>query len=188
MLHAPGPAFPGSSPGWSHKKKEAHLRLLIMLGYPDSNQERQDQNLQCYHYTIAQYLSLKSGAKILLFCITQTFWHNFCHCTIWKRPSLLFLQIKNKFKVIWMAKKKKRESIVESIIEGIQERKGEGITVVDLTGIEDTVCRYFVILTRAIQFSKSMRLASTESLGLSTRAISESLQLKVSVQTYRHTM
>ena len=24
------------------------------LGYPDSNQERQDQNLQCYHYTIAQ--------------------------------------------------------------------------------------------------------------------------------------
>ena len=44
-----------------------------------------------------------------------------------------------------MAKKKKRESIIESIIEGIQERKGEGITVVDLTGIEDTVCRYFVI-------------------------------------------
>ena len=44
-----------------------------------------------------------------------------------------------------MAKKKKKESIVESIIEGIQERKGESITVVDLTGIEDTVCRYFVI-------------------------------------------
>ena len=44
-----------------------------------------------------------------------------------------------------MAKKKKRESIIESIIEGIQDRKGEGITVVDLTGIEDTVCRYFVI-------------------------------------------
>ncbi len=26
----------------------------MKLGYPDSNQERQDQNLQCYHYTIAQ--------------------------------------------------------------------------------------------------------------------------------------
>ena len=26
----------------------------LVLGYPDSNQERQDQNLQCYHYTIAQ--------------------------------------------------------------------------------------------------------------------------------------
>ena len=24
------------------------------LGYPDSNQKRQDQNLQCYHYTIPQ--------------------------------------------------------------------------------------------------------------------------------------
>ena len=24
------------------------------MGYPDSNQERQDQNLQCYHSTIAQ--------------------------------------------------------------------------------------------------------------------------------------
>lgn len=44
-----------------------------------------------------------------------------------------------------MARKKKRESIVESIIEGIQERKGECITVADLTGIDDTVCRYFVI-------------------------------------------
>ena len=27
---------------------------MSLLGYPDSNQERQDQNLQCYHYTIAQ--------------------------------------------------------------------------------------------------------------------------------------
>ena len=37
-----------------------------MLGYPDSNQERQDQNLQCYHYTIAQSfaLFLKSDAKV----------------------------------------------------------------------------------------------------------------------------
>ena len=28
--------------------------MLKLLGYPDSNQERQDQNLQCYHYTIPQ--------------------------------------------------------------------------------------------------------------------------------------
>ena len=26
----------------------------VKLGYPDSNQKRQDQNLQCYHYTIPQ--------------------------------------------------------------------------------------------------------------------------------------
>ncbi len=31
-----------------------HSLYLSTLGYPDSNQERQDQNLQCYHYTIAQ--------------------------------------------------------------------------------------------------------------------------------------
>lgn len=31
-----------------------HLLDFSSLGYPDSNQERQDQNLQCYHYTIAQ--------------------------------------------------------------------------------------------------------------------------------------
>ncbi len=36
---------PGSSPA---------CVALEELGYPDSNQERQDQNLQCYHYTIAQ--------------------------------------------------------------------------------------------------------------------------------------
>ena len=45
-------------------------RLVLLLGYPDSNQERQDQNLQCYHYTIAQSIS---GAKVLLFWILQTF-------------------------------------------------------------------------------------------------------------------
>ena len=35
-------------------KREQRLLLSLLLGYPDSNQERQDQNLQCYHYTIAQ--------------------------------------------------------------------------------------------------------------------------------------
>ena len=44
-------------------------RLSSLLGYPDSNQERQDQNLQCYHYTIAQSFT---GAKVLLFFITAS--------------------------------------------------------------------------------------------------------------------
>ena len=34
----------------------------FVLGYPDSNQERQDQNLQCYHYTISQ--CCKSGTLL----------------------------------------------------------------------------------------------------------------------------
>lgn len=47
-----------------YKKRELQAILFILLGYPDSNQERQDQNLQCYHYTIAQSIS---GAKVHLF-------------------------------------------------------------------------------------------------------------------------
>ena len=40
-----------------HKKKAVELFIQqpsYKLGYPDSNQKRQDQNLQCYHYTIPQ--------------------------------------------------------------------------------------------------------------------------------------
>lgn len=39
----------------------------------------------------------------------------------------------------------KTKELVEKIIEGIQEKKGKDITVVDLTGIGDTICNYFVI-------------------------------------------
>ena len=38
---------------YKNKKRDFHSEISL-LGYPDSNQERQDQNLQCYHYTIAQ--------------------------------------------------------------------------------------------------------------------------------------
>ena len=37
-------------------KKRGSENRTSLLGYPDSNQERQDQNLQCYHYTIAHCL------------------------------------------------------------------------------------------------------------------------------------
>ena len=35
--------------------------------------------------------------------------------------------------------------LVNQIIEGIQEKKGQRIVVADLTEIEDTICNYFVI-------------------------------------------
>ena len=61
-----------------NEKPKQMLRLLS-LGYPDSNQERQDQNLQCYHYTIAQSFT---AAKVLLFFITASilaiFYRIFC--------------------------------------------------------------------------------------------------------------
>ena len=37
------------------------------------------------------------------------------------------------------------EKLLESIVNGIREKKGANITSVDLRGIEDTICRYFVI-------------------------------------------
>ena len=37
------------------------------------------------------------------------------------------------------------ETLVSTIIEGIQEKKGQGIKVVDLRGIDGTIASYFVI-------------------------------------------
>ncbi|MGN0036686.1 MAG: ribosome silencing factor [Bacteroidaceae bacterium] len=37
------------------------------------------------------------------------------------------------------------KQLLQSITEGIQEKKGKHIVVADLSGIEDTICRYFVI-------------------------------------------
>ena len=37
------------------------------------------------------------------------------------------------------------KKLVETIIEGIEEKKGSDIVVADLSGIEGTICRYFII-------------------------------------------
>lgn len=39
----------------------------------------------------------------------------------------------------------KKNILVEKITEAIQEKKGKGIVIADLSGIEDTICNYFVI-------------------------------------------
>ena len=36
------------------QKSMAENHAFCGLGYPDSNQNKQNQNLLCYHYTIAQ--------------------------------------------------------------------------------------------------------------------------------------
>ena len=56
--------------------------FIKKLGYSDSNQEKQDQNLLCYHYTIAQNLILVTPLGLTLqrynFSITyQAFLHFF---------------------------------------------------------------------------------------------------------------
>gem|GEM_PF-4169276 len=35
-------------------KKDCRSNPFFKLSYPDSNQDRQNQKLQCYHYTIRQ--------------------------------------------------------------------------------------------------------------------------------------
>lgn len=37
------------------------------------------------------------------------------------------------------------KNLVKKITEGIQEKKGKKIVIADLTNIEDTICKYFVI-------------------------------------------
>ena len=52
--------------------------------------------------------------------------------------------------------------LVETITKGIQEKKGSGIVVADLSGIDGTICRYFVICQGN---SPSQVEAITESVG-----------------------
>ena len=40
---------------------------------------------------------------------------------------------------------KENNQLLESIIEGIKEKKGKGITTIDLKGIIGAICDYFVI-------------------------------------------
>ncbi|GAB6976532.1 ribosome silencing factor [Prevotella falsenii] len=37
------------------------------------------------------------------------------------------------------------KKLVETIVEGIQEKKGHGIVIADLSKIDGTICKYFVI-------------------------------------------
>ena len=37
------------------------------------------------------------------------------------------------------------ETLVQTIVRGIQEKKGSNIVVADLSGIDGTICRHFVI-------------------------------------------
>ena len=57
-------------------KKEASVcgnLSFEWLGYPDSNQERQDQNLQCYHYTIPQTEILCRSKSLICGCKGSAF-------------------------------------------------------------------------------------------------------------------
>lgn len=41
----------------------------------------------------------------------------------------------------------KTRQLVDTIVAGIQEKKGRGITIIDLRGLEGAICQYFVVCT-----------------------------------------
>ena len=63
--------LPGLEPGKTGPESvvlplhHSPIQLFSLLGYQDSNLEKQDQNLLCYHYTIAQFRI--STAKVATF-------------------------------------------------------------------------------------------------------------------------
>ena len=142
----------------------------MKLGYSDSNQEKQDQNLLCYHYTIAQN---QRTIVIFLFwrCKGTTFLEHTKHFGIFFFPKTYFFsffsffQVKifgytenqvylsyviyrtlfSIFKIGIIKRMNETTTLIEKIIEGIQEKKGKQIVVADLNEIEDTICKYFII-------------------------------------------
>ena len=44
-----------------------------------------------------------------------------------------------------LLQKAEEEKVVKYIIEGIKEKKGKGIVSIDLSKLENAVCRYFII-------------------------------------------
>ena len=121
-----------------------------MLGYPDSNQERQDQNLQCYHYTIAQtmycYFSDSVCKGTHFFSTDKTF----CLFFTFNFQILIYLTIfapLNKYSYKTHKMSENTELLIDKIVKGMQEKKGRNIVVADLTSIGDTICEAFVICT-----------------------------------------
>lgn len=46
-----------------HIQKKEELSLLSLLSHKDSNLNKQDQNLLCYHYTMRQYFVNLGGLE-----------------------------------------------------------------------------------------------------------------------------
>ena len=68
------------------------------------------------------------------------------------------------------------KELVNTIVEGIQNRKGKRIVIADLTEIEDTICDYFVICqgnspSQVMAIVDSIRDSARENMGAKPYAI-----------------
>ena len=75
------------------------------------------------------------------------------------------------------------ELLIDKIVKGIQEKKGHDIVIIDLQGIEDTICKAFVICTGN---SPSQIQALTDSVGETVRKEAE--QKPIAVDGLRQSM
>ncbi len=79
--------------------------------------------------------------------------------------------------------KKERNNLVEAIVQGLQDKKGKNIVVVDLTEIPDTICGYFVIATGG---SPSQIQALARSVGDKALELAQQKPLAVDGLHYSH--
>ena len=96
------------------KESDDFTIALFQLDYQDSNLEKQDQNLLCYHYTIVQFFnrttrSVFDDAKIRLFIHPPNFLQTFF--------------IKKAFFLVFTLKKLKKHRDFASFFLWIQENK-----------------------------------------------------------------
>ncbi len=58
--------------------------------------------------------------------------------------------------------------LIDSIVKGLQDKKGKGITIADLSEIEDTICKAFVLCSGN---SPSHVQALADSVGVTAREL-----------------
>ena len=75
------------------------------------------------------------------------------------------------------------EKLVESIIKGIMDKKGNRIAKVDLRAINDTICRYFVICQAQ---TPNQLLAIADSIRETTRIGTGQKPMTVDGEQYAH--
>ena len=77
--------------------------------------------------------------------------------------------------------KKEKNPLVEAIVQGMQDKKGKNIVVVNLSEIPDTICGYFVIATGG---SPSQIQALVRSVG--DKALEQVQQKPLAVDGLQH--
>ena len=57
----------------------------------------------------------------------------------------LYLFVTLRTNIIYLMYIQGKNDLIDAIIDGLQDKKARRIVVADLTGIDDTICQYFVI-------------------------------------------